>query len=422
MQNPVVGFVGLGRLGLPVAELLLEAGHPLVCCRRGRSQDLVAKGATIPGDGSTRAVAEAADVLFSCLPGDVVEWVLGGEDGVLASGGPLPIVVELSTAPIPVKEALRAQLVERGGDLLDCPMSGTPAMAAARIAVVYASGDRTAYDSVAALLRVISPGVEYVGDLGTGTRMKYVANLLVLAHVAATAEAMAFATALGLDLDSVVKLISRSPAAASGQFNVRGPMIAAGEFDGKLVEIRDVRENLEQVTAAAREVAVNVPLTSTAKVLFDELGDRGEDGSDPGKLALFLDQLPTVSAAAESEATSGPAEPKPHERLYVGLSRVNAESWPPPPDVIQEHLRWVEGLERDGSLFLSGPFVDDAGVIAGDGLFVVRAASVGAAAELVAADPFSARGFRTVDVHGWELHQGALSISLNLSDGSHSLS
>lgn len=421
MQDPVLGFVGLGRLGLPVAQRLLEAGHRVVCCRRGRSQELVVLGATVPGDGSLRAVVEAADVVFSCLPGSAVGPVLGGEDGVLAADGPLPIVVELSTAPILEKETLRARLVERGGDLLDCPVSGTPAMVAAGVAVIYASGDRAAYDTVEQLLRVVSPGTEYVGDLGTGTRMKYVANLLVLAHVTATAEAMALAAALELDLDSVVQLVSRSPAAASGQFGIRGPMIAAGHFDGKLVEIRDVRENLEQVTQAGREVGLHLPLTSTAKALFDEMGDRGEDGNDPAKLALFLAQVPAPAPEARPVERAIGAAPTSHKRLYACLSTVTEGSWPPPAEVIQEHLRWAEGLERDGSLFLAGPFVDDAGAVPGDGLLIVWAGSLVEASVLVAADPFRARGFRSVSVHGWDPHQGVVNVSITLSAGGHLL-
>jgi hypothetical protein len=66
-----IGFIGLGRLGLPVASLLLEAGHPVVCCKRGRSDELVAIGAAIGGDGSPRAVAE----VISRSPGTTLDQI-----------------------------------------------------------------------------------------------------------------------------------------------------------------------------------------------------------------------------------------------------------------------------------------------------------------------------------------------------------
>jgi 3-hydroxyisobutyrate dehydrogenase len=412
-----VGFVGLGRLGLPLAQRLLDAGHAVRCCRRGRSDELVAKGATIAGDGSPRAVAAACDVVFTCLPGDRLAAVFEGEDGILAAGRPLPLVVELSVAPVAEKERFRASLAAGGGDLLDCPVSGTPAMAAAGVAVIYASGDRSRHGRVEALLQALSPAATYVGPLGDGMRMKYVANLLVLVHVAAAAEAMALARRLGLDLDAVVELISRSPAAVSGQFQVRAPMIVARDFDGRLVDVRDAREVLEQVTAAARGAGAAVPLATVAKALFDDLGDRGDDGSDPAKLAVALERggTPEGWLASDPAAVDDPgahaeiarrASAFKHLRLYHVLSKVDATSPAPTPQVILDHQAWAEALDRSGALFAAGPIVDEDGTVAGDGVYLVRAASVEDAATLVADDPFHAGGYRRCTIRPWSVHQG----------------
>ena len=287
MAQPAIGFIGLGRLGSVLATGLLEAGHPVRCCARGRSSEIVARGAEIPGDGSARAVAEAAEIVFTCLPGDGLPGAFDGPDGLLAAGRP-NLVVELSTAPVAVKADLRERLAAQGGDLLDAPISGTPAMAEAKMSVIYASGDRAAFERVAGPVTVLSPGVAYVGELGSGTRMKYVANLLALVHVGAAAEAMAFAASLGLDLDAVAELLGRSPAASSGQFQVRAPLIAAGRFDGRLVTAADARENLEQIAAAAAAAGAEIPLARTVRGLIERLCDDGDAGSDPAKLALLL--------------------------------------------------------------------------------------------------------------------------------------
>lgn len=431
-EDPALGFIGLGRLGVPIASLLLEAGHELVCCSRGRSAELVAQGARIAGDGTPREVAEEADVLFTCLPGGEVAEVHEGPSGILAADGRLPVVVELSVAAIPVKLRLREELVRRGGDLLDCPVSGTPAMAASRDAVMYASGTREAFDPLSDLLRSLMPKLAYVGDVGHGMRMKYVANLLALVHVAAASEAMALADSFGLDPDIVIGLISKSPAATSGQFEIRAPMIAAGEFSGHLVDIRDAREVLGQVTAAARDAGTSAPLASTAKRLYDEMGDRGEDDSDPGKLAVFLRQHEIMAPDAAPVQADGDharlhdqiAERvgRTHDtRLYIGLSRVNVGAAPPAPQVVLEHLDWAQRLEGEGVLFAAGPFVDDAGAILGDGMYVVHADDRAQAAELLATDPFERSGFRRCTVHGWTLHQGTLDVSVTRSDRTSSL-
>lgn len=287
MDHRTIGFVGLGRLGLPVASLLLDAGYPLVCCKRGRSDELVSRGATIPGDGAPKDVAEVADVVFTCLNMGSIGPVITGKDGILAAAN-LPVVIDLTTAPVTEKQGLRAQLNERGSDLLDCPVSGTPAMAAAKLATIFASGDRKTYDDIAELLTAVSPSSVYVGELGAGAKMKYIANLLAFIHVTAAAEAMALAANFDLDLDLVAQVISASPGATSGQFNIRAPMIAAGQFDGKLVTVKETREVLEQIASAAADAGASIPLLSVTKQLIDDFGDQGNDDSEPAKLTLSL--------------------------------------------------------------------------------------------------------------------------------------
>lgn len=283
-----VGFIGLGRLGSQIASSVLDAGYAVVCSPRGRVGELVDRGARVVGDGSPRAVAQAADVVLTCLPASALPAVFLGDDGLLTAAGAPPIVVDLSTASLAVKEQVREAAAARGGEVLDCPVSGTPSMVAAGNGVIYASGARPAYERVGELLGAVSSNVRYLGAFGTGTKTKLVANLLALVHATATAEAMAFAAALGLDLDEVVEIVAASPAAVSGQFTVRAPLIARGRFDGDLVTVKDAREVLDNVTGAAATAGSSVPLTTTAKRLLDEFGARGEDESDPGKLALFL--------------------------------------------------------------------------------------------------------------------------------------
>jgi 3-hydroxyisobutyrate dehydrogenase len=285
-QFPTVGVIGLGRMGLPFAINLLAAGYDVVGCARGRSADLVAAGGRIPGDGSPRAVAGEARVVFTCVPDDAaLEEVIGG---VLDAGGIAPTVVELSTVSIPLMERLGDRLRERGGDLLDCPVSGTPAMAQDKKAVVFASGDAAAFERVAEPIRAIAPATVFVGDLGAGTNFKYVANLLAFVHVTVAAEAMAFARACGLDLGLVAQVISQSPGATSGQFSIRAPLMAEGKFASTLVTVDQMREVCAQICARAEEVGAATPLVSVVRDLYEDFAAQGEGDSDPGKLVLYL--------------------------------------------------------------------------------------------------------------------------------------
>jgi putative dehydrogenase len=430
MDETTVGFVGLGRVGLPLASLLVAAGHQVVCCRRGRSEELVAQGARVAGDGTPRAVAKAADVLFTCLPGDEIVAAFSGEDGILAAHV-LPPVVDLSMARLTDKQMLRDQVAECGGELLDCPISGTPQMAADRAAVIYASGERRTYDQVLGLLGELSPAQTYVGDFGAGTKLKCVANLLVGAHLTATAEAMAFAQMLGLDPRRSAELLSRSPAATSGQFQVRAPMIAAADYEGRLGTIEDLREVLAQVSEAAAAVGATIPLTTAVRRVYDEV-DPSERQNDPAKLAALLNDrtrvgAPRPSAPSDDEESALARDISAREArmlkktLYVGLSRVQGD-WPPPLRILNGHLDWVQELERQNILFAAGPFVDEDRAKLGDGMFVVRAESAADAERLLASDPIHAQGFRSFTVHRWAMHEGTLSISVTFSDGSYTIS
>jgi 3-hydroxyisobutyrate dehydrogenase-like beta-hydroxyacid dehydrogenase len=292
-----VGFIGLGRLGLPFALHLAGAGYDVVGCRRGRSDELVAGGGRIAGDGSARAVSEDTDIVITCLPDDdALAEVVEGEDGLLAAAGTAPTVIELSTVSIPTMQRLRDQLSARGGELLDCPVSGTPQMAQDKKAVIFASGDREAYEGVAEIIKAIAPGNVFVGELGAGTNFKYVANLLAFVHVTAAAEAMAFAAAAGLDQKLVAAVISQSPGATSGQFNIRAPLIAENKFDSVLVTVDQMREVCDQICARAEEVGAATPLVSVVRDLYEEFAAQGEGNSDPGKLAVYLQEKARTNA------------------------------------------------------------------------------------------------------------------------------
>lgn len=281
-----VGFIGVGRLGLPFAVNLIDAGYEVVGTRRGRSDELQAAGGRIAGDGTSRAVAQETEVVLTCLPDDAaLEDVV---DGLLSAEGTAPTVIELSTVSIELMERLRARLVEHGGELLDCPVSGTPAMAQGRKAVIFASGDRAAYERVAEIITAIAPANVFVGSLGDGTNFKYVANLLAFVHVTVAAEAMAFATAAGLDPKLVANVISQSAGATSGQFNIRAPMMAEGRFESTLVTVDQMREVCAQICARAEQVGAATPLVSVVRDLYEEFAATGEGESDPGKLVMYL--------------------------------------------------------------------------------------------------------------------------------------
>src|SRR5690606_24001075 len=147
---------------------------------------------------SAQALAGEADVILTSLPSS--EALEHTASALMRSDGKRGrVVAELSTLAVASKLACRDRLVEAGGTVLDCPLSGTGAQAATGDLIVYGSGDRAGYDRCIRVFEGFSRRSYYLGEFGNGTKMKLVANLLVAVHNVAAAEAIVLGLRAGLD-------------------------------------------------------------------------------------------------------------------------------------------------------------------------------------------------------------------------------
>src|SRR5260221_2427367 len=138
------------------------------------------------------------------------------------------MLAEVSTLPIEAKQRAREGLAEAGIIMLDCPLSGTGAQAVTRDLVIYASGDRAACERCAPVFAGFSRLTHYVGAFGNGSRMKFLANLLVAIHNVASAEAMVLGIKAGLDPAPIVKVIC-SRGCSSRTVQLRAPLMAKSD-------------------------------------------------------------------------------------------------------------------------------------------------------------------------------------------------
>jgi putative dehydrogenase len=263
-----VGIIGLGKMGLPIARNLIERGFTVTGYRRSGSPELTQAGGTVVG--SPAEVAADADVLLSVLPGvRDVEEIISGPAGTLRTLRSGTIHIEMSTIDVNRKARLRDEVSTHGGDLLDCPISGSPAMVAPRLATTFVSGRRESADLVAPVLDAISGRWVYTGEFGTGASFKYIANMLMATHTAAAAEAMLLARRLGLDLELVQATVDDS-IGASAIWKQRGPVMRARQWTPTPGPIATLHEVLEQIDAAAMAAGVDAPVFGAAKSLFDK--------------------------------------------------------------------------------------------------------------------------------------------------------
>lgn len=205
-----VGMIGLGIMGSAMSANLVKAGFQVFGydIAGARRSALRAAGGT--PRASVAAAAARCEIVVSSLPSAAALASVAEQLAAAARRG--SIVIETSTLPLEDKQAARARLARAGITLLDCPLSGTGAQARVKDLVVYASGPLPAYRRCRDVLEGFARAHRHVGAFGNGSRMKFVANLLVAIHNVAAAEAMV----LGLKAGLIRRRSSKSSPAARG--------------------------------------------------------------------------------------------------------------------------------------------------------------------------------------------------------------
>ncbi len=262
---PTVGVIGLGLLGHAVASRLLAAGYAVV------GHDIVAEKNTALAQlggrpaASIATVVESTEAICLMLPSlATVEAAVLGPDGVLAvRGRATPTVVQMSTISPALTERLDRAVRGHGLVFLDCPISGTSAQVARGEGIIMVGGDRATFERWRSMLEAILPRAIYIGRAGQAMLLKLVANLLVGLHSAAAAEALLLARRAGLDLGLVLDVLGSS-AATSRMLEVRGPLIAKGEFPAQM-KLDLFMKDLHLIQEAAAAVGAPLPLTDVAE-------------------------------------------------------------------------------------------------------------------------------------------------------------
>lgn len=266
-----VGLIGLGAIGLPLAVNLIGKGFEVHGYRRSAMREFEGVGGRPAA--SPRAIGEACDVILTVLPTyQDVQEVLEGPHGALRSGRKGLVIVELSTLAMKEKEALRAAIEGAGSIMLDSPLSGVPKMVKDRAAIIFASGDKGAWERFKPVFDGMSDKAFYLGPFGVGTKMKFVANTLVGIHILATAEAMALGVRAGLDSELMVKVLSPS-GATSLQFQVRAPLMAQRKYEPVLAPHPMLVKDLVKITEFAEDLGCPAPLLHVARDYFKRAGE-----------------------------------------------------------------------------------------------------------------------------------------------------
>lgn len=288
ITQQTVGIVGLGIMGSAMGENLLRAGYRVIgydVLARRRQQHRRTGGQVARGSGD---VGRRAAIVICSLPSS--DALLQTAEALAASSTPPQIVIETSTLPIAVKQQARRRLAARGTTLLDAPLSGTGPQARARDLVVYASGARAAYRRVVPVLEAFARAHYFVGPFGAGSKVKFVANLLVAIHNVAAAEALVLAMKAGLDPAMVLRVIADG-AGSSRMLQVRGPMMVKGDYSEAMMRLEVWQKDLALIAGFARQLGCPTPLFATTVPLYARATAEGRHAEDTGAVCAVLEEM-----------------------------------------------------------------------------------------------------------------------------------
>jgi 3-hydroxyisobutyrate dehydrogenase-like beta-hydroxyacid dehydrogenase len=220
-----LGFVGLGVMGGEMVSRLLGKGHAVTGYNRTRSKAewLIQKG--MKWADSPRAVVAAADVTFSMVTNSAALGMIAeGPDGMLAALVPGKLLIDMSTVSPAFSRSVAAKVREKGGDMVDAPVSGSVITLQEGKLSVMVGGRRETFERVKALLYEIGPKVTYVGDSGLALVMKIATNLSLAVQMLAFSEGILLAEKSGIAREVAVDVLTHS-AVASPMIQYRGPFV-----------------------------------------------------------------------------------------------------------------------------------------------------------------------------------------------------
>ena len=291
----VIGFIGLGIMGRPMARNLLKAGYPLVVHSRSRGpvDELVAAGAT--AGASAKDVAGQCDVLITMLPNSPdVELVALGKDGLIEGARRGLVYVDMSTISPIVSQRVGHALEAKGVPMLDAPVSGGEKGAIDGSLSIMVGGAQTVFDAVLPVFQAMGKTITRLGPLGFGGFTKLANQIIVAVNLTALAEALTLAKKAGLDRELTLKALAGG-LAGSKCLDQKAPNYVANSYKaGFKIDLHF--KDLGLIMESARALGVPLPATAVVQELFSALRVKGRGGLDHSGVITLLEDLAGVSA------------------------------------------------------------------------------------------------------------------------------
>ncbi len=287
----MIGFVGLGRMGRPMASNLSRKGFRLAV--HDINRDAVAELELLQAKG-VASVAEAArdsEIVVTMLPNSaVVEEVVAGEGGVLQHAKPGTLIMDMSTVSPETTDALAARAAAKGMAFVDAPVGRLAAHADRGESLFMVGAGPREFERVKPLLEAMGNTIFHCGPVGTGIRTKLVNNLLAVASCQLNAEALALSQRFGLDLERTLDVLYGTTA-VNGQLKINWPakVLKGDTAPGFAIDL--AHKDLSLIVEAANAARVPMPMVAAAREAFSAARASGFAGQDFSAMVDVLCQL-----------------------------------------------------------------------------------------------------------------------------------
>lgn len=286
----IIGFIGLGIMGRPMAGHLQAAGHQLALVKHRSElpQELVDGGAK--PYGSCREVAEQSDIVIVMVPDTPdVERVLFSEDGVVEGLSEGKLVIDMSSIdPIATRD-FAEKIRTCGADYIDAPVSGGEVGARNAALTIMCGGTSEAFERAKPLFELMGKSITHVGRVGDGQVAKVANQIIVALNIEAVSEALVFAAKAGADPEKV-RVALLGGFASSRVLEVHGERMIKRTFDpGFRIELH--QKDLGLALSSAKALGLGLPNTATAQQLFNTCVAKGGAAWDHSAMVKAIEAL-----------------------------------------------------------------------------------------------------------------------------------
>ena len=273
MNTTQIGWIGLGKMGIPMVQNLIKATYPVMVYNRNHAKTEIFSTQGVQVAESPAALFDSCDVVVLMIADDsAVEAVFNGLDGLFTSSATGKIIINMSTVSPAISNKMALLCTERGNDYIDAPVSGSVKQATDGSLVIMAGGAQKAFDRVKPIFDCLGKLALHIGENGIGNTAKLAINTLLGFHAKGLAEAIVFAEKNGVKTKDLMELINNS-ALGNAFMKIKGEAILNDNYEAAFA-LKHIAKDLR----LAKDEGLSSPLANTLFESFQNAeADLGEE-------------------------------------------------------------------------------------------------------------------------------------------------